>query len=179
MGCGRLTSLRGHHYVVIIITTLLPAIVVPITLDVVPESLVLQLIIYLGAFIIWSLWSVFAVASMLKTDRFEAEQQVNQKVEALSGRISSMKEDHEESKADLRQQVENLEEVVRSTFQELGIVLQPRRISLRAKVLGGRPSLSVANVTVIGGSKVARIRQWFKSAMRRLWAMVYGKPKDN
>ena len=77
-----------------------------------------------------------------------------------------------------RHQVENLEEVVRSTFKDLGVVLPPRRISLRVKTLLGSLRMSVANVTIVGGSKVARLRQCFRHAMRRLREVVYGKPED-
>ena len=55
------------------------------------------------------------------------EQLVAQQVEALSGRIGKLEEEHEDSKVDFRQQVKNLEEVVRSTLRE---------------ELGGRPSTS-------------------------------------
>ena len=53
-----------------------------------------------------------------------------------------------------------LEEAVRVTpKEEVGVDLRPRRISLRAKAVLGGLSMSVANVTVVGGSKLVRLRQ--------------------
>ena len=43
---------------------------------------------------------------------------------------------------------------MRSTFEQLGVVLPPRRISLRAKAFHISASWSVDNLTVVGGSKV-------------------------
>ena len=175
---GLSRSLRGHHYRTIIITILLPVIVPPIIVNFGPTSLVLQSIVYAVAFIAWVIWSVLAVASMLKKDQSEAEQQVEQKLNALSGQISKLREGHEESRADLRQQVENLEEVVRSTFDGLGVVLPPRTISMCARITAGSPTMS-ATLTVVGGSKMARLRQWLRRTTRRLWEVVYGKPKTS
>ena len=104
---------------------------------------------------------MLALASMLRSDSSEAEQQINQKLEALSDQICRLREEHNESRVDLRQQVDDLEKVVRSTFEELGVVLPPRPISIRAKAILGTFSVSAANVTVVGGSKLARLRQWF------------------
>ena len=170
-------SLSGHHYKTIILTVLLPAIGPPAIAYFGPDYLVLRSVLYLAAFLIWSVFAVLAVASMLNRDRSEAEQLVSQKVEALSEQISRLREEQEELRVDLRQQLDDLEEVVRSTLSEkLGVVLPPRPISIRAKFLLGSVGMSIANLTVIGGSKVARLRQWFRRAMRRSWEVVYGKP---
>ena len=68
---------------------------------------------------------------------------------------------------------------MRSTLsEELGVVLPPRPISIRAKFTADSPRVS-ATVTVVGGSKLAHLRRWFRRAARRLWEMVYGKPEDN
>ena len=117
---------------------------------------------------------------MLTRDRSEAEQQLAQQIEALSGQIHRLGEEDEDLRADLRQQVKDLEETVRATLkEELGGVLPPRPISMRAKAILGNVSLSAATGTVVGDSKLARLRRWFRRARRWLWGVVYGKPKNS
>ena len=100
------------------------------------------------------------------------------KVQALSSQISILNERHDDLGADLRQQVNDLEETVRTTLkEELEVDLPPRPISIGARFTAGSPRISVS-VTVDGGTKLARLRQWFRRGMRRLWHLVYGKPGD-
>ena len=172
-------SLAGYHFRTIILTVLLPAIVPAVIAYFAPDSIALRVIFYVAAFLVWSVSAVLAVAAMLKRDRSGAEQMVSQKIEALSAQIGKLREEHEDSRADLRQQVNDLEDVVRSTLKEdLGIVLPPRRVSLRARAVAGSPTAS-ATLSVVGGSKLARLRQWFRRAMRQLWGVVYGRPEDS
>ena len=115
------------------------------------------------------------VASMLSTDKSEAEQLVAQQIDAL-------REEHDGFRAGLRQQANDLgdlEEVVRSTLcEELGVVLPRRPTSLSMRATAGSPSASF-DLTGVGDSKVVRLRRWFRSAMCRLWEVVYGKPEDS
>ena len=172
-------SLSRYHYRTILLTVLLPVIGAPMIAYFGPDCLVLQVILYVAAFLVWSVLAVLAVASMLGRDRSEAEQLVAQQNEALSGQIGKLREEHEDLRLDLRQQVNDLEEVVRSTLSEgLGVVLPPRPISMRARLTAGSPTMS-ASLTVVGGSRLARLRRWFRCAMRRLWEVVYGKPEGN
>ena len=96
-----------------------------------------------------------------------------QQIEALSGQIRRLREEHEDLRADLRPRVDDLEEVMRVNG---GRSSTPRPLSMRAT--SGTPRASF-NLTVVGGSKVTRLRRWFRSAMRRLWEVVYGKPEDS
>ena len=171
-------SLTGYHYKMIILTILLPVIGFPIIDYFGPDLCVVRVILYVAAFSVWSVSAVLAVASMLRSDSSKAEQQTNQKLEALSDQICRLRAEHKESRVDLRQQVDDLEEVVRSTFEDLGVVLPPRPVSVGAKAINWTVSVSAANVTV-GGSKLARLRQWFRRAMRRSWEVTYGKPEDS
>ena len=167
-------SLSLYHYRTIIITILLPAIVPTSLAFFCPDIL---WVIYVLAFLVWSVVAFLVVASMLKRDRSDAELVLNQNIEALSAQIDRLREEHEEHedlRADLRQQVNDLEEVVRSTLKEdLGVVLPPRRVSLRAKALLASLSLDVANGIVVGG-----FRQWVRRKIRRIWEVVYGKPEN-
>ena len=172
-------SLSGYHYRMVVLTILLPAIG-PTSLALFgPDLFILRVILYVAAFLVWSVLAVLAVASMLNRDRSEAEQLLSQRLETLSTQIGRLKEDHEDLKVDFRQQVKDLEEVVRSTLKEdLGVDLRPRRISLRARAVAGSPTAS-ATLSVVGGSKLRRLRLWFRRAMRRMWEVVYGKPEDS
>ena len=172
----RFKSLSGYQYRTIVFTVLLPAIVPPITAYFAPD---LRVIFYLAAFVVWSGLAVLAVASMLKRDMSEAEQLVDQKLEALSRQISRLREEHQDLGAALRQQIRSLDETVRATLkEELGAVLPPRPLSIRARLSAPTPRMS-ATLAVVGGSKVVRLQQWFRHALRRLWEMVYGKPDDS
>ena len=174
-----LRSLTGYHYRTILLTTLLPVIGPPIIACFGPDLLVLQVILYVAAFIVWSVFAVLAVSSMLNRDRSEAEHLVAQRIDALSGQIGGLREEHEDLRVDIRQGLDNLEEAVRSTLkEELGVVLRPRTVSLRTRASGGEASGSL-DLNVTGGSKIARLRQWFQRVMRRLREVVYGRREDS
>ena len=167
-------SLPVHHRITIFITMLLPAFWPPV-LAYIARDPVLHVVLHGAVFLVWSVIAVVVLASTLKKDRSEAEQLVSQPVEALSGRIGKLEEEHGDLRVDLRQQVDDLEEVVRSTLsEELEVVLPPRPISIRARFTAGSPRMS-ATLTVVGGSKAARLRQLLRRAMSRLWEVVYGR----
>ena len=174
-----LQSLSGYQYRTVIITVLLPAIGPPIIAYFGPEFLVLRFILYAAAFLVWSVFAVLAVASMLNRDKSEAEQLADQKLESLSEQFGRLREGHDDLRLDFRRQLNDLEEVVRSTLSDrLGVVLPPRPISIRAKIKSGVPIVS-ATGTGVGGSKLARLRRWFRRAVHRLKEVVYGKPEDD
>ena len=111
-------SLSTYHYRTIFLTILLPAIGAQIIAYFGPDYLVLRVILYVATFLVWSVFAVLAVASMLNRDRSEAEQLIAHSLKSLSGQIESLREEHQESRLDLRQQVESLEEAVASTLKE-------------------------------------------------------------
>ena len=171
-------SLSRYHYRTIFITILLPVVGSPMIAYFGPEGLPLQVTLYIAAFFVWSVIAVLAVASMLTKDRSEAAQLVAQQVEELSCQISGLKKGHEDLRLDLRQQVDDLEETVRATLKEdLGVILPPRPVSVRAEAILGTASLSAAIGTVTGGSKLARLRRWCRRATYWLWEVVYGRPE--
>lgn len=174
-----LRSLTIFHYRMILFTILFPVIGPPVIAYFGPDHLVLQIILYVAAFLLWSLFAVLAVASMVRRERSESEQLVAQQITTLSGQISRLEEQHEDLSVDLRREVDNLEEVLRTTLsEELAVVLPPRPISLRARITAGSPTVS-ATLSVVGGSKVARLRQWLRRKARRLWEVVYGRPEGS
>ena len=168
-------SLSGYHYRMVVLTILLPAIGPTSLASFGPDHFILRVILYVAAFFVWSVSVVLAVASMLNRDKSEAEQLMSQKLETLSTQIGKLKEEHEDSKVDLWQQVNGLEELVRSTLsEELGVVLPRRPISLRMRATAGSPKASFS-LTVVGESRLARLRLQLLRAMSRLWEVVYGR----
>ena len=173
----RFRSLPVHHRIPIFVTILLP-VIWPLIIAYLARDLFLQLALHVAVFLVWSVIAVVAVSSALKKDRSEAEELLDQHVAEILGRIGKLEEEHGELRADLRQDVDSLEEAVRSGFEQLGVALPPRRISVRAKGIHFGLNTSVANVTVTGGSKIARFRQWIRRSARRVWEVVYGVPHD-
>jgi hypothetical protein len=169
-------SLSAYHYLAILLTVIFPVIGPRLVAYIAPDCLLLRAIVYVAAFLLWSLWAVLAVAWMVSRERSEAEQFVAPKIELLSRQISSLKEQHEDLSVDLRRDVDNLEKTVRATFsEELGVALPPRPVSLSLRATAGSRTASL-NLTVVGGSKLARLREWLRRKARRIWEVVYGKP---
>ena len=165
----------GYHYIMIIVTILLPVIGTPIIDYFGPDCLVMRSFLYVLAFFLWSAFVVLAVASMLERDRSEVAQLVDQQVGALPDRIRMLEEEHGDLRANLPQEVG---ELVRSTFEAAGIVLPPQSHSISANPAYFSFSVPPVSVTVAKRSRIARLRQRFRRAMRRLWEVVYGKPED-
>ena len=111
-------SLSGYHYRMVVLTILLPAIG-PTSLALFgPDHFIMRVILYVVAFLIWSVLAVLAVASMLKRDKSEAERLTSQSSKRFRPRLADLREELEDSRVGLRQQVKDLEEVVRSTLRE-------------------------------------------------------------
>ena len=169
-----LRSLSGYHYRTIILTVLLPTLF-SLAISYFELDLVLKIVLIVIVFPVWSVIAVLAVASMLKKDRSEAEEQVAHLVRTLSSKVRTLEEGHEDLREDLWQQVNGLEELVRSTLsEELGVVLPRRPIPLRVRAIAGSPKASFS-LTVDGGSRLARLRWRFLRTMRQLWEVVYGR----
>ena len=178
-------SLTRYHYIAIFITILLPVIGPGCIAYIGREYQLKQEMLDVVALFIWSIWVVLAVALMVRRDRSESKQMVEPQIAALSGRISSLEEQHLEKqhrnlRVELLREVDNLEESVKETLRDnLGVVLPPRTISsLRARATAGSPTASF-NLTAVGGSKMARFREWLRQKARGLWEVVYGKPEGS
>ena len=173
-----LRSLSRYHYRTIILTVLLPAIGFQLIAYLDPDLGVPRPMLYLVVFLLWSVFAVLAVASMLERDRSDAAGSVDRRFGELSAQVSSMREDHDGLALDLRREVGDLEEAVRSTLsEELGVLLPPRPVSVRFKATTGSPTVSMSPTTA-GGSRLARLRQWFRGAAHESWDVFYGKPDD-
>ena len=164
-------SLPRHYYMEISLSALLPTLFFLMLLFVsLPPFWKISFMVLVP---LWLVAVVVARAHAVKRDRTKTEDLVTERVGNLPGRISKLEDDQESLRADLSQQVRDLEETVRATLkEELGVDLLPKRISIRAKAEFGPISSSVAN-----GSKVARFRVWFRRAVRWLREVVIGKPE--
>ena len=130
----------------------------------------------MGVVLVWALFVVIVVALVVERDMAEASRLVSQQTVPLVEQVHRLEEEHGDLIADVRLQVEDLESRTRSTFERLGVDLPPKRIPVRARIILGAATMSAA-VGISGGSKWARLRQWFRRAMRRVREIVYGKPE--
>ena len=164
----------SYHYRMIIVTILVPVILTVVVTYLPIDCLVVHVIIAVVVFLVWALFAVIVVALMVKRDMAEASQLVSQRTGPLAEQVRMLKEEHGDLIADLRLQVEDLETRSRLTLEKLGAELPPKSVSVRLRAVAGVPTAS-ATVRVSGGSKWARLRRWFRYAMRRVKEVVYGK----
>ena len=163
-----LKSLSVRHYIVILFTIFFPTIV-PSLVSSGIGGLVLVVFVYL----VWPAIVVLSVASMLKGDKSKAEQSVDQKLKGLSSELQLLKEEHKRTTAGLKDQVTEIDRVMRSAFEELGVVLPPRRTLLRADMVGGAASGGAA-LSVRSPKRLVRFRHWVWRHALRFWRWFYG-----
>ena len=166
----------SYHYRMIFVTTVVPVVLTWVVTNLPIDCLVVHVIIAVVVFLVWALFAVIVVALMVKRDMAEASQLVSQRTGPLLEQVHRLEEEHGDLITDVRLQVEDLESRTRSTFERLGVDLPPKSVSIRARAIAGAPTVSVT-LRVSGGNKWARLRQRFRSAMRRVREMVYGKPQ--
>ena len=110
----------------------------------------------------WCLVAWVVIASMLKEQRESTTQTVDEKVDGVSKEIQQLRDDHTGRMTALQGEIDELERVMRTAFEEIDHPLPPRRVLLRANFVGGSASVSAA-VLVVGGSRMARLRRWARS----------------
>ena len=171
----RFKNLSFYHCRMIIVTIFVPVILTVVVTYLPIDCLVVHVIIAVVVFLVWALFAVIVVALMVERDMAEANRLVSQRTGPLLEQVHRLEEEHGDLITDVRLQVEDLESRTRSTFERLGVDLPPKSVSIRAKAIVGAPTVSVT-LRVSGGNKWARLRQRFRSAMRRVREIVYGKP---
>ena len=91
--------------------------------------------------------------------------------------MSVVRDEHRDLIKDLRRQMEAEDEVFRSGFEKLGVVLPGRSFSVDAGSVSWRIDIPEASVTLTkGGSKWVRLRRLLQRFWRRLKDTVWGKP---
>ena len=168
-------SLPRHYYMEISLSALLPTLFFLMLLFVsLPPFWKISFMVLVP---LWLVAVVVARAHAVKRDKTKTEDLVTERVGDLPGRISKLKEEQESLRADLSQQVRDLEETVRATLkEELGVALPHQSIAIRASFTFGSPTASVT-VVAARGSKFSRLQRWFRHVIRWLWEVAYGKPR--
>ena len=177
-------SLAWYHYVMIIITVLVPLIWSGIVTLLLPNCLVWQIILHVAAWPAFFVLAGLAVALVVGRDRSKAQQLVSEEVGAVSAEVRTLRNQHEVVRdehrdliKDLRRQMEAEDEVFRSGFEKLGVVLPGRSFSVDAGSVSWRIDIPEASVTLTkGGSKWVRLRRLLQRFWRRLKDTVWGKP---
>ena len=172
----RFKNLSLYHYRMIIVTIFVPVIFAVVVSYFAVDCLVVRAIIDVGVVLVWALFVVIVVALMVERDMAEARRLVSQQTGPLVEQVHEVEKEHSDLISDLRRQVEDLESRTRATFETLGVDLPPKSVSLRARVNFDAPTASVT-LRVSGGSKWARLRRRFRSAMRGIREIVYGNPE--
>ena len=171
----RYRNLSFHHSLMIVVTIILPvALTWVVTSFFAVDCLVVRGIIYFGTFLVWAVFVVVVVALMVEKDKAEAGRLVAEQTSPLAEQVRRLKEEHGDLIADVRLQVEDLEKRTQSTFLSLGAYLPPKSVSIRARAISGAATVT-AKLRVLGGSRLARLRQRFRHSMHRVWEVVYGK----
>ena len=184
---GHLTSMTRLQWMVLSATALVPVLVFPIlpsSVTVGPFDLpeFLPLWTTVGRFelpikhIVHGLWLLFVVIlgpKAFREDRARLENTVNLKLQDPKRDIQRLEGELEQSKTDLQAQKEQLadmDRVMRDGFDKAGFPLLPRKIRARASFTFGVPQVS-ATLNVGGGSRLAR---WVKRPVCRFWKWFWG-----
>ena len=175
--------LAWYHHVMIIITVLVPLIWSGIVTLWLPNCLVWRIILHVAAWPAFFVLAELAVALAVGRDRSKAQQLVSEEVGAVSGEVRTLRNQHEDVRdqhrdliRDLRRQMEAQDEVFRSGFEELGVVLPGRRFSVNAGSVSWGFDIPEPSVTLTkGGSKWVRLRRLLQRFGQRLKETVWGK----
>ena len=121
----------------------------------------------------WVLITVLSLAWMISDDKNKAEQSVDQKIADLSTEIKKVQEDQKRWTKGLQSQLDDVNKVMRSAFEKLGVTLPPPVISLSGNIRGGEARIS-GKLTVTNQGKIRRFRLWGKHQIVRFWHWFYG-----
>ena len=125
-------------------------------------------------YVLWTIFVLVLVPKAFREDKSRAEQSADLRLEGPKRDIQRLEGELEQSKTDLQEQKEQLadmDRVMRDGFAEVGVTPPPRRISLRGGGLTVGAALSRPTLNVGGGSKLAR---WVKLPVRRFWKWFWG-----
>ena len=88
---------------------------------------------------------------MIQQQRENAERNVDQKIEDISGRLQQMKDELSGTSAGLQGQIDEVDRAMRAAFEGIGASLSPRRIALRSGTTVGTTVTSGAELGSRGG----------------------------
>ena len=154
-------------------TVLLPVLPLSVWFNLSMIPMIWVLLIYAA----WSLVAPLLMGSMAQEQRADVDQRISEKIEEVSGQVSSLEHKHDESAATiagLQQQVDKVDQVMRNAFEELGADLPGRRYYVQASVSSWSIMTGEATVEVRGGSRWAQLWRWIKSKAQWVWCKVWG-----
>ena len=170
----RLRSLPILHYGSIFTTIIFPPIIPPVlSLFCITMGPVWLLVGYS----FWSLIVVLVIASLVYHDRSKMEQDVDRKLinlfTNLTGKVQLLKDEISQTTRGGQDRVTEIESVMRSVFEELGLRLPPRQVSGQATISSGMPQIS-ATGTATRPHLGLRFGRWVKRHSRHFWRWFYG-----
>ena len=156
-----LGSVSLRQWIVFFISTIIPAIILPLLLPRIVEGLALTALVYS----VWIAIAILFFAFMLKRDRAEAEERTDRKVANIAGKVHQLEEEQiaktvglQDQVTDLQNQVNYLDGAMQTASEKLGFVLPTRRYSLRSRPAGSRAATSSAKVEKRAGDSGTMIR---------------------
>ena len=154
-------------------TVLLPVLPLSVWFNLSMIPIIWVLLIYAA----WSLVALLLMGSMAQEQRADVDQRISEKIDEVSGQVRSLEHKHDESAATidgLQRQVDEVDQVMRNAFEELGADLPGRRYYVQASVSSLSIMTAEATVEVRGGSRRARLWRWIKSQAQWVWCKVWG-----
>ena len=154
-------------------TMLLPVLPLSVWFNLSMIPMIWVLLIYAA----WCLVALLLMGSMAQEQRADVDQRISEKIDEVSGQVRSLEHKHDESAATiagLQQQVDEVDQVMRNAFGELGSDLPGRRYYVQASVSSLSIMTAEATVQVRGGSRRARLWRWIKPKARWIWRKVWG-----
>ena len=122
----------------------------------------------------------------LRRDKAKAENFVSEEIEALSGEVRVLEEQHgaliasqERVMEGLRTRINDHDEdirSIRSALERLGETLPPRNVSVSFSAKSGGVQVSIAAVAEPVGGRRTRVLRLFRRCARWLKEKVWGKP---
>ena len=166
---GLLRALSRPHYLMIVVTIILPVVVTSL-IAYGFSSLVVGLVSG------WSLTVLTSVAWMLKHDRSVADQSVDVKIEDISLENKRSREQSVREITNLTTRLEWMQHDMHSGFQELGVSIPRRVVELQGSASVGGVH-ATGRLSVIRVGRIARLRSRILGCAHRTWRWFYGQPR--
>ncbi len=173
----RFAKLSLGHYLMIVVTIVVPVVFPTVIGYFLIERLLVRVVIDIVVILIWSIFVVVVVSKLVEREDREVSQLVEWKVGEVRGQLNRLNREHRGATADVRSQLEDLEERLRSSLESMGVELRPKTAYIRAQAMSGVPKVS-ASLRMTGGSRLARMRRWFRRSRSLVWEKVWGSRSD-
>ena len=124
----RFAKLSPGHYLMVVVTILVP-VVFPTAIGYIPIAcLLVRVAIDVAVILIWSVFVVVVVSKFVERENREVNQLVGQQVGEVREQLNCLTDEHRNSTADARLQLEDLEGRIRSALESVGAELGPRSV---------------------------------------------------